>query len=96
MENDAEIKEACGIFGIYAPEVEVASLIGLALISLQHRYDSDNAHVCLKLFRGQESCGITTTNLTGKFYSHKGMGLVSQVFNSEEVFSPLKGGKLVK
>jgi len=78
MEDEPEIKEACGVFGIYAPEIEVASSIGLALIALQHR--------------GQESCGITTTNLSGKFYSHKGMGLVSQVFNSEDVFSPLKGG----
>jgi len=74
---EQETKEKCGVFGVYAPEIDVASMISLALVALQHR--------------GQESCGITTTD-QGKFNSHKGLGLVSQVFNSEEVLLPLKGG----
>jgi amidophosphoribosyltransferase len=56
--------------------MDVARTISLALIALQHR--------------GQESCGIVTCK--GKeFHSHKGVGLVSQVFNSEEILTPLLG-----
>jgi len=76
MEDDP--KEKCGVFGIYAPEIEVSSMISLALVALQHR--------------GQESCGITTCDEKGNFHTHKGLGLVSQVFNSEDILSPLKGG----
>jgi len=57
-------KEACGIFGIYGVE-DPASLIYLGLYSLQHR--------------GQESAGITVSDGTS-LTSHKGMGLVSDVF----------------
>jgi amidophosphoribosyltransferase len=73
---DWEKKEECGIFGIYAPEMEVARTISLALIALQHR--------------GQEGCGIATCK-DGVFNIHKGVGLVSQVFNCEEVLEPLVG-----
>jgi len=72
-------KEACGIFGIYAPEIsQVAHTICLALIALQHR--------------GQESFGIVTyDSATKDVYHSKGMGLVSQVFGSEEKLQPLLG-----
>lgn len=76
MEEDVP-KEECGIFGLYAPEVEVAHMVSLALVALQHR--------------GQEGCGIVTCDGTD-FHSHKGIGLVSQVFNSEEKLIPLIGG----
>lgn len=67
--------EACGLFGIYAPERDVARLSFFALYALQHR--------------GQESAGIATSD--GRTaYTHKAMGLVSQVFN-EENLRPLKG-----
>ncbi|MFM6279812.1 MAG: amidophosphoribosyltransferase, partial [Dolichospermum sp.] len=39
-------EEACGIFGIYAPEQDVAKLTYFGLYALQHR--------------GQESAGIAT------------------------------------
>lgn len=63
-------QEACGIFGIYAPNAEVARLTFFALYALQHR--------------GQESAGIVTTD--GRMaHIHKGLGLVSQVFNEENL-----------
>jgi amidophosphoribosyltransferase len=68
-------KEACGVFGIYTPDVQVARISFFALYALQHR--------------GQESAGIATSD--GQVANiHKGLGLVSQVFN-EENLHPLKG-----
>ncbi|MEZ4767661.1 MAG: amidophosphoribosyltransferase [Caldilineales bacterium] len=67
--------EACGVFGIYAPGSDVARVAFFALYALQHR--------------GQESAGITTCDGWAA-YSHKGMGLVHQVFN-EDNLRPLKG-----
>jgi amidophosphoribosyltransferase len=67
--------DACGVFGIYAPGRDVARLTFFALYALQHR--------------GQEGAGIATSD--GQMaYLHKNMGLVSQVFN-EENLRPLKG-----
>jgi amidophosphoribosyltransferase len=67
--------EACGVFGIYGPDMDVARLTFFALYALQHR--------------GQESAGIATSD--GRVaYLHKGMGLVAQVF-TENNLTPLKG-----
>ena len=70
-------EEACGVFGVYAPERtwEVAKLTYFGLYALQHR--------------GQESAGIATLK-EGQIYCHKDMGLVSQVFN-EEILEQLPG-----
>ncbi|MGL5796009.1 MAG: amidophosphoribosyltransferase [Waterburya sp.] len=70
-------EEACGVFGVYAPEKarEVAKLTYFGLYALQHR--------------GQESAGIATIN-KGQVYCYKDMGLVSQVFN-EEILEQLPG-----
>ena len=69
------MREACGVFGIYAPNEDVARLTFFALFALQHR--------------GQESTGIATTD--GKnLQRYADMGLVSQVF-SEESLSRLTG-----
>lgn len=68
-------EEACGVFGIYAPEEIVAKLTYFGLFALQHR--------------GQESAGITTFD-GDQCYSHKDMGLVSQVFN-ETILDQLPG-----
>lgn len=73
--DDDKIHDECGIFGIYAPGREVARLTFFGLYALQHR--------------GQESAGITTCD-GHSAYSHKGMGLVSQVFK-EENLRPLQG-----
>jgi amidophosphoribosyltransferase len=68
-------EEACGVFGIYAPEKDVAKLTYFGLYALQHR--------------GQESAGIAT--FEGKHvHLHKDMGLVSQVFN-ESILEELPG-----
>jgi amidophosphoribosyltransferase len=72
---DDSPREACGIFGIYAPGEDVARLTFFALYTLQHR--------------GQESAGIAVSD--GRLaHIHKGMGLVAQVFN-EENLAPLRG-----
>jgi amidophosphoribosyltransferase len=68
------IGEECGIFGIWGHE-NAAELTYLGLYSLQHR--------------GQESAGIAVSD--GKnLISHKGMGLVSDVFD-QEIIKNLKG-----
>ncbi|MEM6449827.1 MAG: amidophosphoribosyltransferase [Cyanobacteria bacterium P01_D01_bin.105] len=61
-------EEACGVFGVYAPTEDVATLTYFGLYALQHR--------------GQESAGIAAFN-KGEVHTHKGMGLVSQVFTDD-------------
>ncbi|MFZ0548716.1 MAG: amidophosphoribosyltransferase [Candidatus Promineifilaceae bacterium] len=73
--SDDHPREACGIFGVYAPGRDVARMTFFGLYALQHR--------------GQESAGIATSD--GRFaYAHKGMGLVAQVFH-EDNLRPLEG-----
>lgn len=65
------IQEECGVFGVYSTKTEdVASLVYYGLYALQHR--------------GQEGCGIVV-NDDGVFTSHKGLGLVSEVFSQDEM-----------
>jgi amidophosphoribosyltransferase len=68
-------EEACGVFGIYAPDEDVAKLTYFGLYALQHR--------------GQESAGIATFE-GDTVHLYKDMGLVSQVFN-ESILSELPG-----
>ena len=68
-------EESCGVFGIYAPEEDVAKLTYFGLYALQHR--------------GQESAGIATFD-GDRVHLHKEMGLVSQVFN-ESILKHLVG-----
>lgn len=68
--GDDKPKEECGVFGIYAPELEVARLTYYALYALQHR--------------GQESAGIAVSD-GRKIDGHKAMGLVSEVFSEREL-----------
>jgi amidophosphoribosyltransferase len=67
--------ESCGVFGVYARDVDVARLTFFALFALQHR--------------GQESAGIATSN-GQKISLHTSMGLVAQAF-TEEKLSQLEG-----
>lgn len=60
-------KHYCGVFGIFG-HADAARLTYYGLYALQHR--------------GQESAGIVTCE-DGAFHEHKGMGLVSQIFNGE-------------
>ena len=73
------IHEECGVFGVFSTRQEdVASLVYYGLFALQHR--------------GQESCGIVV-NDDGVFTSHKGLGLVGEVF-SQEVLQKFPQGEL--
>lgn len=65
-------EEACGVFGVYAPGVEVAKLAYFGLFALQHR--------------GQESAGIATFK-GQNVQIHKEMGLVTQVFDESTLAS---------
>ncbi|GEA14014.1 amidophosphoribosyltransferase [Moorella sp. E308F] len=67
--------EECGIFGIYAPGKDVARLAYYGLFALQHR--------------GQESAGIAVAD-GRQIAVHKGMGLVAEVFNQDNLRA-LKG-----
>ena len=68
-------QDACGVFGVYAPDEEVAKLAYFGLYALQHR--------------GQESAGIATSD-GEKILVFKDMGLVSQVFD-EAALESLQG-----
>ena len=73
------LHEECGVFGVYSPHTtDVAAMTYVALYALQHR--------------GQESCGIAVTDTYGKRKVHfrKGLGLVNEVFDEEEL-GKLKG-----
>ena len=73
--TDDRPREACGVFGIWAPELDVAVQTFYGIYTLQHR--------------GQESAGICTTD--GNALKVKtGMGLVGQVFDEKSV-SELQG-----
>ncbi len=65
----------CGIFGIHAPERDVARLSYFGLFALQHR--------------GQESAGIAVAD-SGRLTVLRDMGLVTQVF-SEQKLRGLRG-----
>jgi amidophosphoribosyltransferase len=67
-------KHYCGVFGVYGHR-NAAELAYYGLFALQHR--------------GQESAGIVSSDRE-VFHAHRGMGLVSQVFNSA-VLRELKG-----
>jgi amidophosphoribosyltransferase len=65
-QRDQGPKDACGVFGVWAPGEEVAKLTYFGLYALQHR--------------GQESAGIAVSN-GSQILVYKDMGLVSQVFD---------------
>ncbi|XP_013166972.1 PREDICTED: amidophosphoribosyltransferase-like isoform X2 [Papilio xuthus] len=80
---ESGLTHECGVFGAigtgdWPTQVDVAQVICLGLVALQHR--------------GQESAGIVTSE--GKsartFNSHKGMGLINNIFN-DEAMRKLKG-----
>lgn len=71
----SELREKCGIVGIYGKDLPISRLAFFSLFALQHR--------------GQEASGITTSD-GKKFFNHKGAGLVSQVYKERDIES-LKG-----
>ena len=71
-------KHYCGVFGIFG-HANAAELTYYGLYALQHR--------------GQESAGIVSHD-GHDFHTHKGMGLVSQIFNGD-VLNTLPGSMAV-
>jgi amidophosphoribosyltransferase len=68
-------REACGVFGVWAPGERVANLVYYGLYALQHR--------------GQESAGMAVAD-GRSLLVYKDMGLVSQVFD-ETTLETLQG-----
>src|SRR5437016_2535924 len=71
-------KHYCGVFGVFG-HPNAAELTYYGLYALQHR--------------GQESAGIVTSD-GHEFHTHKGMGLVSQVFRGN-VLQELPGSMAI-
>src|SRR3954454_24735482 len=70
--SDDQMHDACGVFGVYAPDQAVSYLVYDGLYALQHR--------------GQESAGIAVFD--GELITvDKDMGLVSNVFNEYKLAS---------
>jgi amidophosphoribosyltransferase len=68
-------REACGLFGVWAPGEDVARLTFFGLFALQHR--------------GQESAGMAVSD-GSRILVYRELGLVSQVFD-ERTLSTLQG-----
>ena len=77
--DDGKPREACGVFGVYAPDKAVAHLTYLGLFALQHR--------------GQESAGIASSD-GDEITVVKDMGLVSAVFD-DRTLAALDGGAAI-
>ena len=60
----------CGVFGVYAPDRDVARLTYFGLFALQHR--------------GQESAGIAVSE-EGRLTALRDLGLVTQVFDEQKL-----------
>jgi amidophosphoribosyltransferase len=60
----------CGVFGVYAPDRDVARLTYFGLFALQHR--------------GQESAGIAVSE-SGRLTALRDLGLVTQVFDEQKL-----------
>ena len=73
-ELEDKFRDECGVFGIYVSQnhdaIEIARTTFYGLYALQHR--------------GQESAGIAVSN-GSQIDLYKGMGLVSEVFNNEDI-----------
>jgi amidophosphoribosyltransferase len=70
-----EVREECGVFGVWAPGEEVSKLTYFGLFALQHR--------------GQEAAGIAVSDGSGVVV-YKDLGLVTQVFD-EPTLASLRG-----
>jgi amidophosphoribosyltransferase len=74
MQTDLEGRDGprdeCGVFGVYAPEHDIARYAYFGLYALQHR--------------GQESAGIATGE-NGHITTQRDLGLVSQVFDERSL-----------
>jgi len=73
--EDDKLHEECGVFGVWGVP-DAAAVVALGLHALQHR--------------GQEATGIVS--LDGpRFHSHRGLGLVGDIFGEARVIERLPG-----
>lgn len=79
LDEDAKVEHACGIYGVFSTRENASRVVFFALYALNHR--------------GQESAGIASYGLSG-VHVHKGMGLVSQVFDEVDI-AALTGGHAI-
>ena len=63
-------RDSCGVFGVYAPGMDVARTCFFGLFALQHR--------------GQESAGISVAH-GDEVVTHRGMGLAFAVFDEDSL-----------
>ena len=68
-------REECGVFGVWAPHLDISRILYFGLFALQHR--------------GQESAGMAVT-VGNALTEYRGMGLVSQVFD-DRILNILRG-----
>ena len=66
----SRVEHACGIYGVHSTRENASRVIFFALYALNHR--------------GQESAGLASFGQSG-IHVHKGMGLVSQVFDESDI-----------
>ena len=76
----ANLREACGVMGVFAPGEDVARLTFFGLHSLQHR--------------GQESAGIAAADGSPDIRRFAAMGLVTQIFH-EDVLAGIEGSHAI-
>ncbi len=77
--DDDKLREECGVFGIWGHK-EAAAHTALGLHALQHR--------------GQEAAGIVSYDGT-KFYPHRELGLVGDIFGTAAVIDKLHGTQAI-
>ncbi|GAB3587084.1 amidophosphoribosyltransferase [Acetobacter peroxydans] len=79
--EDDHLHEECAVFGIWNAR-DAAPLTTLGLHALQHR--------------GQEAAGIVSFDpTTERFHSHRGLGLVGDVFADSRVLATLEGSRAI-
>ncbi|GBQ87532.1 amidophosphoribosyltransferase [Acetobacter nitrogenifigens DSM 23921 = NBRC 105050] len=74
-----ELHEECAVFGVWNT-ADAAAITALGLHALQHR--------------GQEASGIVTFD-GERFHTHKGLGLVGDVFSDSRVMAALPGANAI-
>jgi amidophosphoribosyltransferase len=80
LSDDDKFHEECGVFGVWRHK-DAAALTALGLHALQHR--------------GQEASGIVTLDDAGSFHTHKGLGLVGDIFGDAKVMASLPGSTAI-
>ena len=75
FQPERPVGEECGVFGVWAPDEDVAKLTYYGMYALQHR--------------GQEAAGMAVSDGSAVLV-YKDLGLVAQVFD-EAILSSLRG-----